>query len=49
MRQGLKAHTLAFLKRLLRADIITHNRGHFEWVKEVRVMTPWELVDMFVS
>ncbi|HDM92000.1 MAG TPA: hypothetical protein ENG69_01235 [Candidatus Korarchaeota archaeon] len=34
---------------LLRANIITHNRGHFEWVKEVRVMTPWEFVDMFVS
>ncbi len=34
---------------LLKADIITHNRGHFGWVKGVRVLTPWEFVDIFVS
>ncbi len=34
---------------LLKADIITHNRRHFGWVKGVRVLTPWEFVDIFVS
>ena len=34
---------------LLEADIITHNKRHFEWVERVRVLTPWELVDTLLG